>query len=165
MPFLLYISLSELSWLAAYLTGNYQPINPLPKFLPIPDAQYPLYQAIVGPLVKASAVFIFLAVFSLAARLLKRDILSLRLLAVCYLLVGNTWALVAWGVDQVIVWGQFQGAVRFLLSWVHPLVFVLAVISIYHFVRSQGDYPRGQTLVLVLPAMLLSGPIPGMFFR
>ena len=165
VPFVLYIVVCETGWLRAYATGYQQAVNPLPKLLPIPDDQYYLYQAIFGPFVKAAGIFIFGGSVAVLARMLGSPSFTLAPLVVFFTLVGNSLALVAIGVDQVIVWGPFEGGVRFVLSTVHPIVFVVAVAYVMVFTRRHTGMGVWKTAALVIPSMVLAGPVPGVLFR
>jgi hypothetical protein len=165
VPFIIYILACEAGWLSAYFTKSYQAINPLPKFFPIPDEKYLLYQAVFGPFIKAAGVFIFLASFSLFSKALSIGKFDKKTFANYYLMVGNTLALVAIAVDQIIVWGRLQGTIRFLVSTIHPIVFVVAVILVIMYVHRLKNISIGKIIFTVLLSMILSGPIPGLVFR
>ena len=90
---------------------------------------------------------------------------NLKTLAIFYLLVGNTLALLAIFIDQVILWREWERSIRFLLSTIHPIVFLLATAYLSWFVIQRENVSLSRSLFRVLPAMILSGPLPGMFFR
>lgn len=165
VPFVLYIAACEAGWLSAFATGYQQAINPLPKLLPIADDQYYLYQAIFGPFVKGAGIFIFGGSVAVLGKALKAPSFALTPVVVFFTLVGYTLALVAIGVDQVIVWGPFDGVVRFALSTIHPLVFVVAVAYVMVYVQRHSGMEVWKTAVVVIPSMVLAGPVPGMLFR
>jgi hypothetical protein len=165
VPFIVYILACEFGWISAYLIGSYQAINPLPKFLPIADNVYPLYQAIFGPVVKSAGVIIFLLVFQFTAQAMKIPAVPLVPLVGFYLLVGNSLAFVAILVDQVIVWGNLHADVRFLLSTIHPLVFLIATVYVVAFLLQRPGISLVRAAILAIPAMILGGPVPGSIFR
>lgn len=165
ITFLICITLGIIGWFTAFLYGDYQAINPLPKLLPIPDEQYILFQGIFGPFIKTFCILIFYHVTKLSAHLLKQESLSLKPILNFYLIVGNSLAISAIFIDQIIIWVTLNPVIRFTLSTIHPIVFVISLIYITIFTKKYANFSLKNAALMVIPALIISGPLIGSIFR
>lgn len=137
----------------------------MPKLLPISDTYYLLFQASIGPFVKLTGIFIFAGILVLMNRLLKLPGINIQQIVLFSVLVGNTFGLVAVAVDQIIIYSQIQGDLRFLLSTIHPIVFILDIAYVAMFVVCQTSASLVKAFALVMPGLIMSGPVLGILFR
>ncbi len=165
ITFLICITLSIISWITVYFFGNYQAINPLPKFLPIPDDYYILFQGIFGPFIKAFCILIFYYFTKLSAYLLKQQRLSIKPILNFYLIIGNSLAISAIFIDQIISWVTLNPVIRFTLSTIHPIVVIIGIIYITMFTKQYANCSLKNAALMVIPALIISGPLIGSIFR
>ncbi len=110
-------------------------LNPLPKILPIPDDQYPLYQATFGPLIKTICIVLFGVFIALFAKILRVRNVAIIPIVFFYMFVGNTFAILAPIVDLLILSGRVEGTFRFMLSIYHPVALIATIIYTTIFVQ------------------------------
>ena len=84
---------------------------------------------------------------------------------VFYVFIGNSVGLLAFVVDQVIIWTAVGGSLRFALSTIHPMALAIDTAYVVAYVHSYAGISAGRATASVLPGMILAGPIPGMLFR
>lgn len=165
IPFIICSLANSSGALLAYVRDYQQPISPMPKLLPIPDTHYLLFQAFVGPLIKLVGIFIFAGSLELMSRLLRLPAKSNKQIVLFSVLIDNTIGLLAFAVDQLITWSQVQGSLRFLLSTVHPVAFIVDVVYTAAFVVRQTAASPARALALVMPGLIIGGTVLGIFFR
>ncbi len=163
IPFIIYIIFLTFSTL---LTPFGQPsLNPLPKILPIPDDQYPLYQAIFGPFIKAICMILFGLCIALFTKILRVRNVAIIPIVIFYMFVGNTLALTVCVIDLLPIYCHFEGALRFGFSLLHPFVLIATIIYTTIFVQRKLGINLWKAIVIVIPSIIISFPILGMFFR
>lgn len=163
--FAAYMLVCEYGWLSAYASGYQQAISPMPKILPIPDDQYLLYQAIFGPFLKAACFPLFAGSLWVLARLLNLRSLTISPVMSFFAFTGSVMGLIAFAVDQIIVLSVVQGWMRFALSCIHPIALTIDMVYVTAYVARSYSTPLWRALVVVIPSMIIAGPVPGFLFR
>ncbi|MFX0173776.1 MAG: hypothetical protein ACFE9L_17985 [Candidatus Hodarchaeota archaeon] len=148
-----------------YIAGINAPINPLPKMLPIPDEQYALYQIVFGPFIKLAGIFLFSGLIYLFTKYLLKLEITILPVTNFFMFIGFTLAVFAVIIDQVILWGNIQGDLRFWFSTIHPIVLVVQLIYITVFFHKYTELSLKSSALIITVSTVISYPLPGMFFR
>ncbi|MBD3669822.1 MAG: hypothetical protein HUJ29_03535 [Gammaproteobacteria bacterium] len=165
IAFVVYLGLSELSWLLAWKAGDYQSMNLLPRLLPIADVDYPLFMLIAGPLIKLFGIFVFIGVFRAISMTDDLDAQANRSLINLYLLAGSVFGLVALLLETFLASLEMSLVIQAITSALYALVFVLTSIYLIVFVSRQINYSSRRAYYTVVPAMVISWMLPGILFQ
>ncbi len=149
VPFALKVLLiDEPLYFLAYL-DDARPVSPLPKVLPIPDAQYYLWVTALSPILNIMDVLLFAGLMVIAARMPGLSRISPGKVTSFFLCAGAGLGLPAVLVDQLYQRWPQPG-----LTWVHPLVGMVSIAYLAGFLRCQAGLSWQRAAPLAFSTVL-----------
>lgn len=155
VPLILFIIFYGILYLLSYLSQS-PVMHPFPKILPIPDSQYRLYEIFFVPFVHILFFVIFGIIIYGLSKLLRFHKVNPIKVIYFFLFVFNTIGLVAAIIDLLIIYKCDFG----LLAYIHPICALIYTAYIMEFIHKQAEISRLKSLVLCIPAVVVS-----LFFR
>ena len=164
VPFLIATTIYEFAYVREYRSGRRQSGSPFSQILPIPAERYYLYQTAFAPIVNVVDVLIFGGVVAALARLLSVRRLSFKCMLAFFLLIGNTWTLVALVVDNLP--GLLKSSYSpFTWGLIHPISALVVIAYMIAFIQKQTKISFWKAAALVIPSVIGYLAFRVVFFR
>ena len=161
VPLFIFIFLFEIECILCHLYQWPSP-NIFPLVLPIPEAQYQLYELFFGPFINLGSFLIFYIFFFITAKFLRIQKESIVKSTFFFMFIWNTIALLAVPLD--LFNASSLGRLEFL-GYYHPLALIIDIMYVILFLSYEAEISKRRAFSSIFPALFLFLTFRSLFLR